>query len=428
MTEAAASVSDGFVSVRNTEQGMSLAAGRVAGLYCRIGVGLLGVGILVGGCDREGATGGGPATSATTTPSRVEIASSEWPAFHGGGALVGVAAPIGGRPLKVRWTFKAGDGDSAPIIGSAAIVGGVVYVADGNGGLHAVDLASGHPKWEYKSDGAFETTPLVYEGKVMLGDNSGTFHCVRADDGKKAWTFDGEGEIHSSANAWGKGPGARVVFGSYSTNVYCLKVADGSRVWQQSAGDKVNGAPAVALGAAFVGGCDAHLHAMALEDGAEKFTADAGGICPASPAIAGDRIVVGTDNGVVLCFSPDGSKRLWSYEGVENQASIGSSPAVGDGVVVVGAKDRQVHALDLATGTRKWVYPTRGDVDSSPAISGGRVYVGSRDKKLYVLDLQTGKHLGEFDAGHPIAASPAVGEGVVVIGDVAGNVYCLEPK
>jgi outer membrane protein assembly factor BamB len=352
----------------------------------------------------------------------------EWPAFHGGGALRGVGKTIDAKPLALRWTYKADAQEIAAIESSAAIIGGVVYVGDSKGVLHAVDLATGKARWTYKATDAIEASPLVCDGKILLGDLGGIFHCVAAADGKKLWTFDTESSIHSSANLAGEGKNARVVFGDDGANVFCLNVADGSKVWEQSAGDRVNGAPAIGFGAAFVSGCDAHLHAMKLTDGSEQFSADVGSICPGSPAILDDRIVIGTDGGRVLCFSSDGRKQLWENEDIGDKAMVYSSPAVADGIVVVGARDRKVHALDLATGKPKWDFATRGDVDSSPAISGGRVFVGSRDKKLYVLDLKTGKPLGEFTAGRAITASPAIAEGVVVIGDTAGNLYCLEPK
>jgi outer membrane protein assembly factor BamB len=218
-----------------------------------------------------------------------------------------------------------------------------------------------------------------------------------------------------------------VVFGDDASNVFCLKVGDGSKLWQQATGDRVNGTPAVGFGAAFVSGCDAHLHAMKLTDGSEQFSADVGSICPGSPAILDDRIVIGTDGGRVLCFSSAG-KQLWEFDGIGEMSMVYSSPAVASGIVVVGARDRKVHALDLATGKQQWEFATHGDVDSSPAISGSRVFVGSRDKKLYVLDLKTGQPVDDFTAAKPITASPAVGDGVVVIGDAGGNLYCLGPK
>src|SRR3954468_20270880 len=103
-----------------------------------------------------------------------------------------------------------------------------------------------------------------------------------------------------------------------------------------------------------------------------------------------------------------------------------ASPAAADGLVVIGCRDRQVHAINAQTGKRAWAFKTRGDVDATAVISAGRVYAASKDKKLYVLDLKTGQKLFEFTAARAITAGPALANGVIVLGDTAGNVYCLE--
>jgi outer membrane protein assembly factor BamB len=364
---------------------------------------------------------------------------SDWPAFHGGGPLLGVAQPIGAPPMRVRWTYRAeGDAAGAPpatqssgvtpaFESSAAIVNGTVYVGDRSGALRAIDLNSGHRKWIYRVEDGFESSPAVVSGVVYIGDEGGTFHAVSADTGQKLWTFDAASGIHSSANFVGN----KIVFGTDGADIFCLD-ARGQKLWDAKAGDRVNGSPAIGAvtpgssPSVFVSGCDAQLRAVNVETGAELFAHDLGALCPGSPALLPDRLIVGTDGGKVLCLTPDGQKLLWTFEGIENQAMVYASPAVADGIAVVGARDRNVYALDLATGKKKWSFPTRGEVDSSPVISSGRVYIGSKDKHLYVLDLADGQKLWDFVASRGITATPAIGEGVVVIGDTAGNLYCLE--
>ena len=369
-----------------------------------------------------------PAAPATQQAGEISALNGDWPAFHGGGQLRGLAQPpLAQGDLTLRWTYRTGD-ERAPVEGSAAIVGDTVYVADTKGTLHALNLADAAVKWKYTTPDGFATTPLVFEGKVMLGDQAGVFHCVSADKGEKLWTFDAGGQpIHASANVFGRGPQAKVVFGTDGADIFCLEAGDGKKVWEQKTGDRVNSAAAIGWGLTFVSGCDAVLRAIDLNGGKEKFTTELPALSPASPALLDDRIVLGTDGGKVVCYSADGQKQLWIYEDVKNDSMVYSSPAAAEGIVVVGARDRQVHAINAADGTKLWQFMTRGEVDSSPAISGGRVFVGSKDKKLYVLELKTGRNVGEFTAGRGIVASPAVGRGVVVIGDTAGNVYCLEP-
>jgi outer membrane protein assembly factor BamB len=127
-------------------------------------------------------------TCLLAAPLRAAEASSntDWPAFHRGGELRGEAKGVsggGGAEMNVRWTYSTDDAQPAGIEGGAAIVGDTVYVGDGVGKLHAVDLATGKRKWAYPSDNGFATVPLVMSGRVYAGDLGGVFHCVSADKG-----------------------------------------------------------------------------------------------------------------------------------------------------------------------------------------------------------------------------------------------------
>lgn len=373
---------------------------------------------------------------------------SDSPAFHGGGPLLGESSSIPAPPMRVRWTFNADRDEplpaqpatspstqpsTAPVQSGpasyeagAAVVGQTVFVADTAGGLRALDLTTGKRKWLYTAEDGFGATPLVMKGRVFIGDLEGIFHCVSVDTGKKIWAFDAGSQIHSSANYLNSDA---IVFGDDGSDIYTLSAADGKVLWQSHAGDRVNGAPAVAGGSVFVSGCDAQLRAMAATDGKEQWTTDLSALAPGSPAITANEIVIGTDQGRVVCLPRAGKanvKPLWVFEGVGGQAMVYSSPAVSDGFVVFGARDRNVWAVGLADGKPKWSFPTRGDVDASPVISGGRVYAASKDKRLYVLDLHTGKQLWEFNAAKPIIAAPTVARGVVILCDGSGTVRCLE--
>jgi outer membrane protein assembly factor BamB len=127
----------------------------------------------------------------------------------------------------------------------------------------------------------------------------------------------------------------------------------------------------------------------------------------------------------VLSFVLGGRRRVWRYAPEDRQFPFYSSAAIGNGRVVLGGRDKFVHALDKDSGKPLWTFATRARVDSSPVIAGGRVYVGSSDGKLYVLDLESGKRLSDFDAGSGITTSPAIAGGRVVIGSQDGIIYAL---
>ena len=133
----------------------------------------------------------------------------------------------------------------------------------------------------------------------------------------------------------------------------------------------------------------------------------------------------GTFDNEVLAVDLETGTLLWHYEHPTRRFPFYSSAAVTDELVVIGGRDKMVHALDADTGEAVWTFTTRARVDSSPVISADRVYVGSHDGRLYVLDLATGEKLWDFEAGSPLSASPAIVDGHVVIGSHDGLLFAF---
>jgi outer membrane protein assembly factor BamB len=118
-------------------------------------------------------------------------------------------------------------------------------------------------------------------------------------------------------------------------------------------------------------------------------------------------------------------KLAWSYRDPDRQFPYYASPALSNGRVIIGGRDKSVHAIEAASGKRVWKFATRARVDSSPVVAGGRIYIGSSDGKLYVLDEASGRKQAEFETGDAITASPTVAAGRVVVGSTDGRLYCL---
>jgi eukaryotic-like serine/threonine-protein kinase len=348
--------------------------------------------------------------------------ASSWPQFRGNPQLTGVAPDPLKAPLKVHWTYQAGES----VESSAAIAGGTVYVGAQPGVLVALDLASGRRKWEYKVSeaGLAESSPAVAGDLVIVGDLGGVVHAVGAADGKARWTFKTQNptEFRSSPVV----AGDRILVGAYDSHLYCLSLS-GKLLWTVTTGAQVHATPAVRDGVAFIAGCDEILRAIRISDGRELFTMSSGSYTAASPAIVGSRAFYGTFENEVLAVDLDARKFLWRYRHSERNFPFYASAAVANGRVFVGGRDKMVHALDASTGKAAWTFTTRARVDSSPAIAGGIVWVGSNDGRLYALDAASGKSVWEFDAGGPLSASPAIAGGRLVIGSQDGVVYCLGP-
>ncbi|WP_336113306.1 outer membrane protein assembly factor BamB family protein [Streptomyces sp. PTD9-10] len=103
----------------------------------------------------------------------------------------------------------------------------------------------------------------------------------------------------------------------------------------------------------------------------------------------------------------------WRYA---TDNAVMSSPTVAGGVVYVGSDDKNVYALDAATGKRKWHHPTGGKIEGAPTVADGVVYVGSSDGSVYALDAASGKRKWHHPTGEKLESAPTVADGVVYIG------------
>jgi len=231
---------------------------------------------------------------------------------------------------------------------------------------------------------------MVMGGRVYLGDLAGILHCISAVDGKKVWLYDCENGIHSSCNS----DGVNVLFGNDGAQILCIDT-EGKKVWMAEAGDRINSAPSIATLAdgrrvALFSGCDSTLRALELKEGKEIFAAEMGNLAGGSPAVAGDRIVVGTDRGHVLCFDLAG-KPLWDFDKIADEAMVYDSPAVSEGIV--GGRGARSENLRHRPEDReqKWVF---GD-----ARGRGFVAAGERGAGLHREQGQEAIHAGSEDGG-----------------------------
>jgi outer membrane protein assembly factor BamB len=345
-----------------------------------------------------------------------------WPVFRGNERQTGVTASRLPDSLEVLWTFDTGDA----VEGGAAIADGVVYVGSDAGNLHAIDLATGKPKWKYITGvGAnlpsIRAAPAIHGNNIYVGDVEGIFHCVSADKGQKRWTFAANGEITSGANF----AGDAILFASHDETLYCLNL-DGKLRWKFKTEGPVYGSLTIADGKTFVAGCDSQLHVLDLGKGTQLKTVDLGGQSGATSAVADEHLYVGTMTNQFLAIDLKKDAVDWTFAH-KRAREFYASPAVTDTLVIAGNRDRRIYALDRKTGEEKWSYLTGDRIDASPVVAGERIYAPSMDHKLYVLDLK-GRLVQKIPLDDAIMASPAVAGDRLIVATSKGTVYCLGAK
>ncbi len=379
---------------------------------------------------------GGQLSAANTNTAGVASASSkvesagantplaDWPMYRGGPSLAGVAAGSLPDKLDLMWTFKGGDA----IHSSAAIVGGRVYVGCSDSNVYALNLADGKKLWSCQTAGEVESSPLVLNGRVYVGSADAFLYALEADTGKFLWKYQTGDRIPGAPN-WVKSPKGGdpwILVGSYDFKLHCVDSASGKGIWTYASANYINGAPAVAEGLAVFGGCDAMLHVVSLADGQQVRQVDAGGYIAGSAALEGPRAYLGQYENMFLSIDIQKGSTNWIYK--DKPFPFFSSPAIAGDRIVVGSRDKRVHCLKRETGEKLWVFPTRGKVDASPVVCGDKVVVGSDDGRVYLLALSDGHELWSYEIGQPVSASPAIAGGWVVIGAEDGVLYAFGRK
>src|SRR5687767_2234742 len=262
-----------------------------------------------------------------------------WPHFRGTASLTGVSSSQVPSTLKRLWVWEAGP--DIAVDSSPAIVGGVVYVGTAAGELVAIGLNDGKLRWRYKAGESIgESSPAVAAGRVFIGDLDGTVHAVNASDGKGLWTHKTKSEIKSSPTV----AADLVLIGSYDGVLYGLGAADGKLRWSVKTENYVHGTPAIADGTAHFAGCDEVFHAVRVRDGQKLFDASATAYTGASVALVNGVGYFGTFDNQVIAFDVKTRRVKWQYEHPERKFPFYSSAAVADGAVVLGGRDRMVHA------------------------------------------------------------------------------------
>ena len=155
-----------------------------------------------------------------------------------------------------------------------------------------------------------------------------------------------------------------------------------------------------------------------------------GGRVYSSPAIAGEKVIIGSSDSCLYAFDKTDGKVLWKFS---TEGAVNSSPAVNEANVYFSSTDGNLYAVDHNTGSFKWKFSSNSEKAkdlwdyylSSPKLAKGLVFWGSADSSLYAVDQTTGVLKWKFKAEDIIHATPEIDGDTLYIGDFNGNLFAL---
>ncbi len=239
-----------------------------------------------------------------------------------------------------------------------------------DGGVTALDAATGHPLWRIRLGDNQMTAPLhaVVDGRdwLFIGSYSGTLYGLDAATGEVRWHVAELDAVRSPPALVDTAAGTLLVAASMYGTVRGRDPATGAERWHYKTGDRITGAPAIDRDAGqalvLIGSYDRHLYALDAATGALRWRAAARGGVYASAAIAATAkppvaLVSAWDDAVHGVALADGSSAyvlytgapLWNVSGMDD--SNWSSPVAarirGTWVGFVASYDGTLRALLL---------------------------------------------------------------------------------
>ena len=212
-------------------------------------------------------------------------------------------------------------------------------------------------------------------------------------------------------------------------------------LWQTRLGGTVYASPVVADGIAYIGTTGGVFNAVKVDDGSYAWTFAAGAPIHGAAALDADAVYFTCDDGFLYKLARADGRRLWRYDlgdrdiprvlahpAVYEWDWQGPQPLVADGTVYVGAGDGGFHAVDAASGERKWRHAAQAKIRNGAAIDGERVVYGSADHFVYAIERASGKEAWRYDSKADIDGAPLVHDGRIYIGNRGGGLYALEAE
>ena len=284
--------------------------------------------------------------------------------------------------------------------------------------------------------------PAWQGGTVYAADRRGLVKAVNADDGKQIWQTnlaEKTGFFSSNISALLSGgltvEGSHIFVGTEKAKVYALNTDDGSVAWETSVAGEALSSPVVSEGLVLIHTGNGLLQALDETDGSIKWTVNLE--MPAlslrgesAPAVAFGAALVGGDNGRVSAVLMQQGQLIWQQRisqatgttEIDRLSDVDTTPVIVNGVVYALAYNGNFAALDLRSGQVLWKRELGSVLDF--VISDNHIYLVDQNDRIMSLTIEGGVTVWtQSDLLHRGLTSPVLYDGYIVVGDSEGYMH-----
>jgi outer membrane protein assembly factor BamB len=308
-----------------------------------------------------------------------------------------------------------------------AIDGDVIYVADADGDVLALDRISGKKIWSVDIDAEVTGGVGSAEGLVLLGTASGDVYALNAENGEQLWQVRVSGEVLAPPAT----DGDVVVVQTFNGKLYGLNSVNGDPMWDYSSQVPVltlrgTAAPVIEGGRVFAGFANGKLVSADVDSGAiawEGRVAMAQGESEiervvdvdGQPLLLSNALFAVSYQGRIAGFDPASGRTLW-YQDASSYVGL----ADGFGNVYYVDADGSVVAADQRTGNIRWSNEELGYRKlSAPATFNNYLAVADYDGYVHILSQIDGEFVARVKVGSGGVRAPVLSRGDIIY--VYGN-------
>ncbi|MBS0922886.1 outer membrane protein assembly factor BamB [Providencia sp. JGM181] len=323
--------------------------------------------------------------------------------------------------------------------------GSAIYAADRKGLVKALELDSGKELWsvDLSKRTGFLSANLsallsggltISDDKIFIGTERGTVIALNKENGEVLWDVEVAGEALSKPVV----SGDMVVIHTSNGQLQALDTATGAIKWTvnmdtPSLSLRGESAPAVAFGAAIVGGDNGRVSAVLLSQGQLIWqqrislvtsSTEIGRLndVDMTPVIDDGKVYAIAYNGTLAALDMRSGQMLWKRD----LGSINDMVLSGDTLYLVDQTDR-VLAVRKSDGVTLWTQDqllNRGL--SAPEVYNGYIVVGDKEGYLHWLDTSTGGFVAQNKLNSSgIHSRPAIASDKLMVQTRNGTVYLL---
>lgn len=208
--------------------------------------------------------------------------------------------------------------------------------------------------------------------------------------------------------------------GPKRNKLICVNLFNGNKLWERQVKD-ASGGSIIVGDRLVVGSGEGLLKALNPSSGKLEWQFKAKGKFNLPAAFGSDKLFQPGDNGTLYALSIEDGAELFQ---VKLEGPLVSPVAVAD-LVYAADMTGNVYGIDPDQGRIIWNSQIGGPIWTSVAVANGRLYVGHSGGEMVALDATDGDILWRFETAEVVRSSAVVAGDYVAFGTMGGKLFLL---